>query len=310
MIIFVTVSVPEKTLEHWSSQYLTYRYRSRAGLWWPPVREDIEIHHLPAAPGKIVNLELKTTVLDGGNPSRHHVRIDVDQLCLYLKRPLGRQPFYAFPWADWTGQLTTSARQHGVNSCEIGFSRVNNTRSGWWFADWMRVMTAAEVGQVIGHRPHRGKCQQGSVKQLVRFDVPGTGAPTLHWASPPTHEPTRWRDLWGTLQTCGRPDWPQIVLVPASLASGRSVLGRADLQEVFARTHERAAPADEPGDEIEDMGEVEVEYFEPDGEGNFRRLEVLDDQEPDVDSTELPSGERHALAVHLAGSLIFPPSRS
>ena len=37
------VSVPEKTLEHWSSQYITYRFGTHAALWWPATGEDIEI---------------------------------------------------------------------------------------------------------------------------------------------------------------------------------------------------------------------------------------------------------------------------
>ena len=49
-----SVSVPEKTLEHWSSQYITYRYPSQAALWWPASGEDINVGCLPARPGMIV----------------------------------------------------------------------------------------------------------------------------------------------------------------------------------------------------------------------------------------------------------------
>jgi hypothetical protein len=66
-----SVSVPEKTLEHWSSQYLTYRYRSKAALWWPASREDINVRWLPNRPGKAVQLELKTTTVV--NPGLHDV---------------------------------------------------------------------------------------------------------------------------------------------------------------------------------------------------------------------------------------------
>jgi hypothetical protein len=38
-----SVSVPEKTLEHWSSQYVMYRYQAKAALWWPTSREDIDV---------------------------------------------------------------------------------------------------------------------------------------------------------------------------------------------------------------------------------------------------------------------------
>lgn len=54
------VSVPEKTLEHWASMYVTYRFRSKASLWWPNPGEDINIRDFPKLPGKAVQLEVKT----------------------------------------------------------------------------------------------------------------------------------------------------------------------------------------------------------------------------------------------------------
>jgi hypothetical protein len=58
-----SVSVPEETLEHWLSQYVAYRYRSRAAQWWPAGGEDIDVSSLSARPGKAVQLELKTTTV-------------------------------------------------------------------------------------------------------------------------------------------------------------------------------------------------------------------------------------------------------
>jgi hypothetical protein len=51
----MTVSIPEKTLEHWCSQYLTYRYNSLAALWWPTSGQDIDVRWLPLSPGKQSN---------------------------------------------------------------------------------------------------------------------------------------------------------------------------------------------------------------------------------------------------------------
>jgi hypothetical protein len=46
------VSVPEKTLEHWASQYLLFRFRSKARVWWPAFGTDIDVRNLPSqAPG-------------------------------------------------------------------------------------------------------------------------------------------------------------------------------------------------------------------------------------------------------------------
>jgi hypothetical protein len=141
-----SVSVPEKTLEHWSSQYLTYRYQSWAALWWPARGEDIDVRWLPARPGKAVQLELKTTTVI--RPGLHDVMVDLGQLWEYCQRPLGRQPFYAFPRpdSDWDGNLTAAAIAEGRAVTELGFSR---SGPGWWFADWMVVLTAAQVADVL-----------------------------------------------------------------------------------------------------------------------------------------------------------------
>jgi hypothetical protein len=82
-----SVSVPEKTLEHWSSHYLTYRNRSKVALWWPASGEDIRVGWLPARPGKIVQLELRTTTVV--SPTLHDVKIDLRQLWEYRQRPIG-----------------------------------------------------------------------------------------------------------------------------------------------------------------------------------------------------------------------------
>jgi hypothetical protein len=82
-----SVSVPEKTLEHWSSQYVTYLYRSWAALWWPTRGEDIDVRLLPTRPGRAVQLELKTTTVAG--VGLHDVSVDLGQLWEYRQRPLG-----------------------------------------------------------------------------------------------------------------------------------------------------------------------------------------------------------------------------
>jgi hypothetical protein len=149
-----SVSVPEKTLEHWSSQYVTYRYRSNVALWWPANGEDINVGWLPRKPGKAIQLELKTTMVAGA--WRHNVIVDLGQLQEYLQRPLGHQPFYAFPKPDWDGYLTAEAATHGRPVTELGFSR---SGAGWWFVDWMVLLTPEHVAKVLrpelGHRAPR-----------------------------------------------------------------------------------------------------------------------------------------------------------
>ncbi|MGH3206024.1 MAG: hypothetical protein ACRDP5_28830 [Streptosporangiaceae bacterium] len=67
------VSVPEKTLEHWASLCVAYRYRSLAAQWWPVNGVDIDLQSMPAQPGKAIQLELKTITPAG--PGRHKVNV-------------------------------------------------------------------------------------------------------------------------------------------------------------------------------------------------------------------------------------------
>ncbi|MEV6283479.1 hypothetical protein [Kribbella sp. NPDC051770] len=150
----MTVSVPEKTLEHWSSQYLNYRYRAKASLWWPAYGQDIDFGWLPRRPGKAVQLELKTTTVAG--PMRHDVHIKLLQLWNYLCLPLSKQPFYAFPRPTWGGILAEAATKSGVVASTLAFQR---SGPDWWFAEWMVVMSARDVARVLrfkidplGHR--------------------------------------------------------------------------------------------------------------------------------------------------------------
>jgi hypothetical protein len=209
-----SVSVPEKTLEHWSSQYITYRYRSWAGQWWPASGDDIDVRWVPGRPGKVVRLELKTTKVVG--PGIHQVDIDLGQLWDYHHRPLGLQPFYAFPWPgpDWSGDLTTAASSHGRAVADLGYSR---SGSGWWFADWMVVLTTAEVAGVLSaDLASHGSGKRGQRRPLVRFDH-SRFKPT--WGSGTTAPDTiRWLDFWKELERCGRPGWPQLIRLPAWLA--------------------------------------------------------------------------------------------
>lgn len=91
-------SIPEKTLEHWTSIYLCNRF-THAALWWPAFGEDVltEMPQLAASgPGTTIALELKTTEARDG---RHVLEIDTRQLKAYLDPPSGPPlpVFYVFP---------------------------------------------------------------------------------------------------------------------------------------------------------------------------------------------------------------------
>jgi hypothetical protein len=57
---------------------------------------------------------------------------------------------------------------HGRAVTELGFAR---SGPGWWFADWMVVMTAAQVAAVL-HKElaAHGSKVRGKNERLVRFD--------------------------------------------------------------------------------------------------------------------------------------------
>ncbi len=138
------VSVPEKTLEHWASLCVAYRYQSLAAQWCPVNGVDIDLQALPAQPGKAIQLELKTITPAG--PGRHKVNVDLGQLWEYSQKPLARQPFYAFPRPHWDGELAAAARADGQDATEPAVQR---SKAGWWFGDWMVVMITRQVADVL-----------------------------------------------------------------------------------------------------------------------------------------------------------------
>ncbi len=145
----MAVTIPEKTLEHWVSQYINYRYASKAGLWWPAAGEDISVDHLPRAPGKALQLEMKTSTED--SKSTRSVSVSYPQLCHYHARPRHEQPFYVFPEPRWPVQtLVDYCKTQNQDITELGFRRAGRL----WFATWLRVLTTDEVARAVGHPQH------------------------------------------------------------------------------------------------------------------------------------------------------------
>jgi hypothetical protein len=251
-----SVSVPEKTLKHWSSPYITYRYRSKVALWWPARGEDIDFGRLPERPGKAVQLELKTTTVVGDGI--HDLMVDLGQLWQYRQRPLGHQPFYAFPRpdSDWGGNLAAAAIAKGRAVTELGFAR---SGSGWWFADWMIVLTAAEVAAVL----HKELAAHGSKKpkkeRLVRFDH---SKPGPVWGSGTHPAPVGWREFWPALEHCGRIGWPQLIRLPARLTRTRGPYPTSQVAEMLREAAEMPAGQGDTGEPLVTL--------EPDADGTFQ----------------------------------------
>jgi hypothetical protein len=301
-----SVSVPEKTLEHWSSLYLTYRYRSQISLWWPTRGEDIDVQMLPTTPGKAVQLELKTTTPAG--TGLHDVNVNLGQLWEYSHKPLGRQPFYAFPRPDWDGDLAAVARAQRPRKevTELAFRR---SGSGWWFVDWMVVLTTGQVADMLRRELNaHGSRARDSKAQLVRFDVKNPandvwGDPVSPAASP---EVINWLDFWYELEQCGRDDWPQLILLPSLLVQRRD----STAEDPGVYTHEEVAvmlrqAADylPPGRD----GNLPLVILEPVGDGLYRITGELSDEqaqpEPGDDAVDVPDDNRQV--VFLGARTLF-----
>lgn len=277
-----SVSVAEKTLEHWSSQYITYRYRSKVALWWPTTGEDINVRWLPPRSGKALQLELKTTTVI--RPGVHDVIVDLGQLWEYRQRPLGHQPFYAFPRPDpyWSGNLEAAAFAEGRAVTELGFARSGH---GWWFADWMIVMTSEEVAAVLHQelRAHGSRKRKRPVR-LVRFDrnqsKPVWGAGTSH-----IPETVDWLEFWPTIEDCGRDGWPQLIRLPA-------VLVRA--QGPYSSEHV-AGMLREAADLLATEGETNVPLvtLEPNADGSYQVTPATSDNLGGSDEDAIDEEDRN-----------------
>jgi len=233
------VFVPEKTLEHWASQYITHRYSSKASLWWPVRGQDIDVGSLPARPGKGIQIEMKTATMSRLNT--YEVLIDLGQLFDYKSRPLALQPFYVFPLPPsclhWHGDLSTVASRSRQAVTELAFARSGR---GLWFADWLVVLPTADVASLLSSALSRhGSPKRGTKARLVQFN--GCKPRQVHWGvtgGNPYPAITPWLDFWRSLEACGGPAWPQFVRVPRRLlpAPPRGIT-RREMAEALGRSN-------------------------------------------------------------------------
>ncbi|MCM3516238.1 hypothetical protein [Nocardioides sp. P86] len=282
----MVVSVPEKTLEHWASIYLTYRYRSHAALWWPTSGEDIHVGYLPPSAGKAVQLELKTTTLKTKGDV-HDVKIDLWQLDNYLAKPYHLRPFYVFPVPHWTDTLEAAATAAGLPVAELGFGRANSyTPTPWWFASWTVAMTTDDVAAILSTQLANYHAGGTSKASLVRFSFK-TGTRLTKWADGKRHRTIPWQSLWTKLDECGRRNWPQIVRVPAAFVRSGASVSHADIRGLLAEARD---------------GDEELVTLGSTGEGTF---ELVD--EPSGYRDDLPDRDEridHRIAVFLGAAAL------
>jgi hypothetical protein len=120
------------------------------------------------------------------------------------------QPFYAFPWPDWSGNLAAVAMTKARPVTELAFARSGPT---WWFAEWMVVLTTAQVAAVLHKQlTAHGSRTRGKKERLVRFDLSHSMVKPPKWgsgATPP--QAIGWREFWTTREQCGDAGWPQLI---------------------------------------------------------------------------------------------------
>lgn len=207
----MVTSIPEKTLEHWISIYLTYRYKSYAGLWWPAFGEDIKVSHLPSHPGKLTLLEVKTANSSKSKPALHVVSVNKQQLAKYLAKPLYAQPFYVIVSPHWQGKFTDWCYKNNLDPTESAFRRALHTQQGW-FANWLMVLTALEVDRIINSS---NKPNSATTATLLRVDT-SANSRTLTWGNGSSKAPKRYtfREFCNRLESCGDATWGQIINLP------------------------------------------------------------------------------------------------
>ncbi len=199
-------SIPEKTLEHWASIYLSNRFPNGA-MWWPTSGEDIlaALPHLAAqGPGKTLALELKTTEAKG---AAHTLSIDTRQLDRYLNPPVGPPlpVYYVFPLPHWAGQLTSSS-----GTVPAAPSSTTAAPPEWWrrrvgspwFGQWLYVMSAQSLSEALS--PGWTASPRAKLFKLNSSHAVGTKPDWKNlFAQLPRAAPMDWTSFWMEVTRCG-----------------------------------------------------------------------------------------------------------
>lgn len=201
-------SFPEKTFEHWASQYLTYRFRTHLSLWWPTAGADVVVDPRMLPVGKAIWLELKVSEPQL-NLHDHVVTIDVPQLLAYEN---GENPpdYYVFPHPGWHGVLGTPDAAPwlaGVPAPDLAFRRSGDR----WFGNWTRVVPGASLRHALRENGAIGQ----STAQLGQWNgTVWTWGPAFVAPVGTTHPEWSWPDFWHSWERCGGPAMPAALVLP------------------------------------------------------------------------------------------------
>ena len=190
----------------------------------------------------------------------------------------GASAVLCFSRPDWAGNLKAVALAHGRTVTELAFSRSGRR---WWFADWMVVLSAAEVAAVL--QPElaaHNRRKRGTRERLVQFDSTKPMNPTWgpsHSARPDPKGLIGWLDFWSEFEQCGRVEWPQLIRLPTRIVRSRVSLPRS---QVVGMLREAADMLSTQWDNNEPLVTLE-----PDADGNYQITPDADDNlgEPDED---------------------------
>lgn len=276
--------LPEKTLEHWVSLYINYRYQSHANLWWPAHGEDIKANSLPPKSGKFVLFEIKTAEFDA---SRHHISrvvIDVAQWRRYSQRD---EPVaYVFPIPHWSGLLLDQTLPTPHITPDLAFSRVG---SPYWFIDWTRVLSVDEVGSIIGQS---GQQQATATLVSVNFNngnhtIENRGnMPKPVWgrSKTKTMTPPNLTEYLANLESCGGTGQVDVPLLGQIIRLPENLVGREDFEAANASQLLREASDQLLREASEFSGRKFIDYRLVRAENRFVPLaenESLVSSEPD-----------------------------
>lgn len=202
-------SIPEKTLEHWCSIHLSYRYRAKMRMWWPTAGEDIDVSGGPLAPGKRFWLELKTTEWNK-TAKRHDLSIDLDQLAAYGRDPV--PDFYVFPVPRWEGILGKSPKPLWASGLDPSDFAYESHSYDKWFPHWLYVVPGSVLRRIVGALPSKSAAKPPSAskkksakkkKNVLRVAEVTGGKLTWLIPAPKPDEVLLWRNFWRKMETCG-----------------------------------------------------------------------------------------------------------
>lgn len=263
----MATSFPERTFEHWISQYIAYRFRTHLGQWWPAVGADVEIEPTMLPIGKSVWLELKTATPAKTNPRLHEVEVDVPQLLKY-HQPGNPPVYYVVPRPGWAGSLGTASAASwlsGTPRSDLAFRRAETK----WFGNWTVVVAGWSLRSAV---ISNGAAAQNTAKLGGWDGSVWNWGPSFKLAHGASHPQWTWPVFWNLWQKCGSPLMPSTLVVPSPGSGGMDVPGQdADRAELTAklRAYRDEHRADHGGRAL-DFGRRSI--FEPVFEGEGERL--------------------------------------